>query len=207
MEVLKKALLVSAIVFCTGDLFAQTNAVLQKAFRNSYNDESGKNYAQAISDIMPYYSDDNYEINIRLGWLHYLNKNYNASQNYYTKAINLRPSSIEAKFGVVKPLSFLQSWDKVLDQYLAILKIDPQNTQANYWAGVIYYNRKQYPAAIKCFKTVATLYPYDYDGNHMLAWSSLMAGKKAEAKEYFEKALLIKPGDDSSTDGLSRASK
>ncbi|NCD69545.1 tetratricopeptide repeat protein [Mucilaginibacter agri] len=204
MEILKKPLLVALLLLLTVRLQAQTNAVLQKAFHNSYTDELNKNYTAAINDISPYYADNNYEINIRLGWLHYLNQNYNASQSYYQKAVNLKPGSIEAKFGYVKPLSFLKSWDKVLDQYNAILKIDPQNTQANYWAGVIYYNRKQYDAAIARFKAVVNLYPFDYDGTHMLAWSNLMAGKKAEAKPLFEKALIIKPGDDSSEDGLSR---
>jgi tetratricopeptide (TPR) repeat protein len=204
MEFLKRALFLLLLVVLSGKLSAQTNAVLQKAFRASYVDEASKDYSAAINDVMPYYSDNSYEVNIRLGWMHYLNKNYVVSQNYYQKAVNLRPGSIEAKFGYVKPLSFLQSWDKVLEQYLAILKIDPQNTQANYWAGVIYYNRHEYGPAIKCFRIVANLYPYDYDGNHMLAWATLMAGNKAEAKLIFERALIIKPGDDSSIDGLNR---
>jgi hypothetical protein len=59
--------------------------VLQKAFHNSYIDEANKNYLAAISDVMPYYSDDSYEMNIRLGWLNYLNKNYTTSQSYYGK--------------------------------------------------------------------------------------------------------------------------
>lgn len=205
MEVLRKLLLVFFNLFAVINASAQSNLVLQKAFRNSYMDEANKGYAAAISDIYPYYSDNSYEINIRLGWLHYLNKNYTASQTYYSKAVNLVPTSVEAKFGYVKPLSVLKSWDKVLEQYKAILKIDPQNTQANYWTGVIYYYRKQYTTAIKYFKAVVVLYPFDYDGNHMLGWASLMAGQKAEAKLYFEKALLIKPADESSTDGLEQA--
>jgi tetratricopeptide (TPR) repeat protein len=204
MEILRKTFIAVFLILLVTQLQAQTNAVLQKAFRNSYTDELNKNYTAAINDIYPYQSDNNYEINIRLGWLHYLNKNYLVSQSYYLKAISLKPGSIEAKFGYVKPLSFLQSIDKVLEQYQAILKIDPQNTQANYWAGVIYYNRKQYEAAIRYFKVVITLYPFDYDGNHMLGWSYLMGGKKAEAKPFFEKALVIKPSDASSSDGLNR---
>ena len=204
MEVLKKTLIALLLIpFATG-LQAQTNAELQKAFRNSYANELNRNYQAAINDIYPYLTDGNYEIDIRLGWLHYLNKNYLASQAYYQKAIILKPNAIEARFGCVKPLSFLQSWDKVLEQYLAILKTDPQNTQANYWAGVMYYNRKQYDPAIKYFKTVITLYPFDYDGNHMLAWSYLMGGKKNDARPYFQKALIIKPDDASSNDGLNR---
>jgi len=204
MEFLKRAIFLLLLVDSSAKLSAQTNAVLQKAFRASYVNEANKSYSAAINDIMPYYADNSYEVNIRLGWLHYLNKNYVVSQNYYQKAVSLKPGSIEAKFGYVKPLSFLQSWDKVVEQYQAILKIDPQNTQANYWVGIIYYNRHQYEQAIKCFRIVANLYPYDYDGNHMLAWALLMAGNKNDAKLIFEKALIIKPGDDSSTDGLNR---
>ncbi len=204
MEILRK-LFLSCCFLTTLNANAQISSALQKAFQNSYTNESKKNYAGAISDVMPFYADNNYELNIRLGWLNYLNKNYTASQNYYLKAVNLKPNAIEAKFGYIKPLSLLVSWEKVLNQYNDILKIDPQNTQANYWAGVIYYNRKQYAAAVKLFGKVVSLYPFDYDGTHMLAWSYLFLGKKAEAKALFEKALLIKPGDESSTDGWNKS--
>jgi len=204
MEILKRSLFTFLLICAVSGLMAQTNAILQKAFHESYVNEANKNYTAAINDISPYYSEGSYEVTIRLGWLNYLNKNYVASQTFYLKAISLKPGSIEAKFGYVKPLSFLQSWDKVLEQYLAILKIDPQNTQANYWAGIIYYNRKQYEPATRCFRIVANLYPYDYDGNHMLAWATLMSGKKAEARPIFERALIIKPGDASGTEGLNR---
>ncbi|MES2375949.1 MAG: tetratricopeptide repeat protein [Bacteroidota bacterium] len=205
MEILKRLPLIILLTFGAVKLHAQTNAVLQRAFKNSYADENNKNYTAAINDMSPYYSEGSYEVNVRLGWLNYLNKNYNASQNYYARAVNIKPNAVEAKFGYIKPLSYLQSWDKVLEQYNAILKIDPQNTQANYWLGVIYYNRKQYDAAIRCFKAVVNLYPFDYDGNHMLAWSCFFSGRKADAQNYFEKALLIKPDDASSLDGLSKS--
>ena len=204
MEILKKLFLLTFVLLFAVSVKAQTDAAMQRAFKASYADEFKKNYTAAISDILPYYADNNYEVNIRLGWLHYLNKNYTASQNYYLKAVNLKPNAIEAKFGYIKPLSFLESWNKVLEQYNSILKIDPQNTQANYWAGIIYYNRKQYNPAVKCFDKVVDLYPFDYDGNQMLGWSLLMTGKKIEARTYFLRALLIKPDDLSATDGLNR---
>jgi len=204
MEILKKLTLITLIVFIAGNTRAQSSAAMQKAFHDSYVNEYKKNYQAAIADVMPYYSENNYETNLRLGWLHFLNKNYPTSSSYYEKAVNLKPNAVEAKFGFIKPLSLLTSWNKVLDQYTAILKIDPQNTQANYWTGIIYYNRKEYDAAIKYFTRVITLYPFDYDGNQMAGWSNLMAGKKAEAKGYFEKALLIKPDDASCLDGISK---
>lgn len=207
MEFLKRFTLFAILGLAIFDASAQTISGLQKAFQNSYNNEGKKSYAQAISDIMPFYAENNYETNLRIGWLYYLSKNYTASQNYYTRAVNLRPTAVEAKFGLIKSLSLLSSWDRVMDQYNSILKIDPQNTQANYWAGVIIYNRKQYAASAKYFAKVVNLYPFDYDGNHMLGWSLFFLGRKADAKACFERALLIKPGDISSIDGFNRASK
>lgn len=205
MEILKKLFCAAALLLASTTMYAQGSAAaMEKAFHNSYTNEAKKAYSAAINDMMPYYADNNYEVNLRLGWLNFLNKNYTSAQNYYLKAINLKPGALEARFGYVKPLSMLESWDKVLDQYNAILKTDPQNTQANYWTGIICYNRKQYDAAIKYFTKVVALYPFDYDGNQMLGWSYLQSGKKAEARGYFEKGLMIKPDDASCSDGLSK---
>jgi tetratricopeptide (TPR) repeat protein len=206
MEILKKAFFTVGLLYIATSAYSQNGAAaMRKAFRSSYANETKKSYQAAIIDITPYYADSNYELNLRLGWLYYLNNNYTSAQSYYVKAVKLKPNSIEAKFGYIKVLSVLESWDKVLEQYNAILKIDPQNTQANYWTGMINYNRKQYDAAIKYFSKVVALYPFDYDGNHMLGWSYLMTGHKAEASTCFERGLLIKPDDASCTDGLNKA--
>jgi tetratricopeptide (TPR) repeat protein len=114
----------------------------------------------------------------------------------------LKPYAIEARFGAVKPLSAIESWDKVKAHYLEILKIDPQNTVANYWLGVIYYNRKDYVNAIKLFEKVVNLYPLDYDSVIMLAWSKLNTGKSADARVLFNQALILRPDDSSALSGL-----
>ncbi len=205
MELLKRLGLLVMIGCCTAVAKAQISTAMQKAFQSSYTHEGKKQYTEAVSDIMPFYNERNYEINLRMGWLYYLSKNYTSSQLYYGRAVAIKPNSIEAKFGFIQPLSLLASWDKVLTQYNNIIKMDPQNTQANYWTGVILYNRKQYATAAKYFAKVVNLYPFDYDSNHMLGWSNLFLGNKDEAKSCFETALLIKPGDSSSTDGLNRS--
>ena len=204
MEILKKIVLGASLILTLSSVKAQSAGELQTAFSASYAAELKSNYNLAIASLTPVYKENNYELNLRLGWLHYNNKNYTASQGYYQKAVKLLPNSIEAKFGYTKPLSALLSWDKVLEQYTNILKIDSQNTQANYWAGTIQYNRKKYDLAAKFFERIVSLYPFDYDANHMLGWSYLMLGRKAEAKVLFNKALLIKPSDSSATDGLNK---
>lgn len=205
MEILRKLGWVACILTLSLQARAQSAAALQRAYKESYAEEARKSYTAAINDIKPFYSDNDYEANLRLGWLYFLAKNYTISEGYYAKAVKLKPNAIEAKFGYIKPLALLSSWDNVLAQYNAILKIDPQNTQANYWTGMMYYNRRQYEVSARYFSKVVTLYPFDYDGNQMLAWSYLMGGDKAQARVYFEKALMIKPDDASCMDGLNRS--
>jgi hypothetical protein len=48
------------------------------------------------------------------------------------------------------------------------------------------------------------MYPFDYDANHMLGWTYVNLGKTQEAKLVFVQALLYKPGDASSIEGLSK---
>jgi tetratricopeptide (TPR) repeat protein len=204
MEILKKQIIVVAIMLASMSSFAQNDAVVRKAYKDSYAQEYNKLYGEAIAVLNKVKDDNSYEYNLRMGWLYYMNKNYTQSQLFYQKATSLKPYSIEAKLGWVKPLSILESWDKVLQIYEEVLKIDPQNYTANYWAGVIFFNRKKYDQASKLFEKIINLYPFEYDGNHMLAWTYFYLNKHNEAKALFNKALLYKPDDSSSLEGLSK---
>ena len=87
-------------------------------------------------------------------------------------------------------------------QYGKILEIDPKNTLANYRIGMIYYGSEDYSLALKYFEKVVNLYPFDYDGTIMYAWTNFKLGKLREAEILFKKALLIKPGNESAKEGL-----
>lgn len=204
MEVLRNSTLALIATLFFFSATAQQEAKLQAAFKESYTQEANKQYTSAITTLKNVYEEKSYELNLRIGWLYYLVKDYPQSQAYYQKAVNLKPYALEAKFGLLKPLTSLESWEKVLQLYEDILKIDPQNTFAGYWAGVIYYNRRKYEQAAKYFEKVVNLYPFDYDGNHMLAWTYLNLGRSNDAKILFNKALLAKPGDASCLEGLGK---
>jgi tetratricopeptide (TPR) repeat protein len=139
-----------------------------------------------------------------MGWLYYLAKQYSESIKYYDIAIVLKPYAIEARFGCIKPLSAIENWEKVKSHYIQILKIDPQNTVANYWLGVIYYNRKDYANAANLFGKNINLYPLDYDSIIMLAWTKLNLGKSPDARVLFNQALVIRPNDSSALSGLKQ---
>ena len=185
-------------------LFSQSNYTgLQEAFAKSQEYEGRGNFTDAISSMKKVYQEDSYETNLRLGWLTYLAGLFTESAPYYQKAINLKPYSIEAKFGYVYPSSALGNWDQVIGQYNEILAIDPQNTLANYRMGSIYYGRKDYSKAEKYLEKVINLYPFDYDSMILYAWTNYKLGKLREAQVLFNKVLLNKPKDTSAIDGLS----
>ncbi|MBF9141892.1 tetratricopeptide repeat protein [Hymenobacter properus] len=193
----------SAALVCAAPAVAWAQADQATAFASSYAAEAKADYADAIAPIKAIYTGT-YEQNLRLGWLYFLAKNYTASAAHYQKAVEQRPYAVEPKFGLVKPLNALGQVEKMLNLYQDILKIDAQNTQANYWAGVIYLNRKSYAQAARYFERVVNLYPFDYDSTISLAWAYLNLGKKAEARALYTKALLIRPGDAAATAGLKR---
>jgi len=207
METLRKSLLLATLFLVAISLNAQNMTELQSAFSKSYIAENQENYALAISEMKPIYQENDYISNIRLGWLNYLAKQYNESISFYNKAIALKPYAIEARLGCVKPLSAIENWEKVKEQYTDILKIDPLNTTANYWLGVIYYNKKDYKTAVTLFEKVVNLYPLDYDSVIMLAWAKMFNNNHADAKLLFQQALIIRPNDTSALSGLQQISK
>ncbi len=196
----KKSIIAVAIYFIANGLFAQTN--LETVFSNSYKSETAGKYSDAIKAVKEVYDEKSYEINLRIAYLNYEAGLFTESTTYYEKAISLMPYSIEARFGYVLPAAALGNWDKVLNQYFEIVKIDPQNTKANYRIGSIYYGRKDYANSFKYLEKVVNVYPFDYDGLLLYAWANFQLGKTKEAKLLFEKVLLLSPRDKSALEGL-----
>lgn len=200
-NIIRKGLFI-ALFFISSVLSAQKQTARETAFYKSYEAEKTAKYTLAINELNKVYVSNEYFDNIRLGWLHYLNKDYKKSEAYYLKSIRLKPYSIEARFGIMKPYSATEQWDKVKAEYKQILKIDPQNTVANYWLGVIYYNRQDYATALKLFEKVVNLYPLDYDSLLMLAWTKLNLAAMNDAKLLFHQVLTIQPNSESAIAGL-----
>lgn len=199
---MKNILSLALLALISAHAFAQSSD-LQKAFKSSYQKETGGDLTTAIKDLRSVYSETSYELNLRLGWLHYSAGLLTESITYYTKAIDLMPASVEAKFGYVYPAAAMGNWDQVKQQYENILRIDAKNAQAHYRLGLLYYGREQFDKAFQHFQVGSNLYPFDYDFNLMMAWTSLKMGKLREAKVLFNKVLLISPDDGSAVEGLS----
>ena len=204
MDILK----FTGILFLTcflglGSISGQDAKSLQNAFSKSYVAESQGDYSKASEALTAVFDKNSYVLNLRLGWLNYKAGLLTESESYYRRAIQLMPFGIEARFGLVYPLSSSGNPNQIINTYKEILEIDPHNSIANIRLGLVYYGLENYSKANIHFTKVVNLFPFDYDGLHMLAWTKLKMSKNNDAKVLFEKALLFKPKDQSALDGLA----
>jgi len=199
---MKRLTLISVFIFSVFISVSQDYTKLIGAFSESYAKEKAGKYGDAASALKAYYDANSYEINLRLGWLTYLQGQFTESMGYYNKAIELMPYAIEPRLGLALPASALGNWDLIVAQYNKILAIDPNNTLTLYRMGLISYEKKDYKQAYQYFEKVVNLYPFDHDSVLMYAWTNYMMGKTREAKILFNKALLYYPEDPSAKEGL-----
>ena len=200
MEFLKKkSAILIVFLFFGVSVLAQVNP--SKVFENSYAMEATGDYPGAINELASL-NGYTYHKALRLGWLYYLSKNYEASIKYYQQAVSLRPKAVEALIGLCYPLETLKKTDQLEITYKKILAIDPMNSKINYALGNIYYYRKNFILAEKYYDLVVSLYPFDYYSNLMNGWTKYFLGKKNEAKILFNTVLIISPNDKSAKEGL-----
>lgn len=198
----KKLTALLIILIGVTQIFAQNNDAAIKAFSDSYSLEKKGDFKKAADVIKKVYSNESYEINLRLGWLEYNAGLFEESAAHYKKALNLQPYSEEAKFGLIYPKAAQGKWTEVIELYKKILSVSPNNTLANYRMGLIYYGQKDYSKALGFFKKVVNLYPFGYDALLMYAWTNLNLGKTREAEVLFNKVLMLSPNDESALQGL-----
>jgi tetratricopeptide (TPR) repeat protein len=204
---MKKYIFITILLCSYISVFAQHNSADTKllAFKNSIQQESIGKYAQAIltiNNIYDKYSDE-YVINLRLGWLYYLNQDYTNSIKYYKKALQISGNkSIEAIFGITLPLSANSDWDGVKSYYEDVISMDENNYTANLRLGQIYLNTENYLNAKVYLSKVKEMYPGDYETNLYLGWTYYYLGDKSSAFDLFTNVLTLSPEDKSALEGL-----
>lgn len=180
-----------------------TNQKTVQAFSKSYEFASQSNNAESISALKEVYDKTSYALNLRLGWLCYLAGMHKEAVEYYKIAAELKPKAIEAKLGLALPTEAMGNKNELVGIYETILVTDPHNTPVLFKLGKLYYQKKEYVSAYKYIEKLVTLYPFDYDGLLMFAWTNYQMGKTAESRTLFNKVLCIAPGDKSAVNGLN----
>ena len=176
-----------------------------KAFKNSISEEAAGNYEKAIAIIKVVYTDNpnDYLVNIRLGWLHYLAKMNESSVKYYKEAVRISNNSIEALLGLTYPYAAMNNWSEIKSIYKKILDVDPLHYTANLNLAKIYFNTADYLNSKIILEKLHDSYPSDYAVNLYLGWTYYYLGSKTNAYDHFVTALIVNPDDDSAKEGLN----
>ena len=193
---MKKILLTGTLLFIITIINAQKNELLT-AFEQSYINEKNLEFSKAANDLESIYLNhmSNYEINLRLGWLKNSSGDLKDSENYYSKAMQLKPLAIEAIYGKILPLIGQEKYSKVIQLSEKALSIAPNDSKAEYFIGLANYYKKNYLKSEKYLEKAINKYPFDLDINLMLGWTKLALGKKNEAKSLFLIAQRISPNN------------
>ena len=203
--VLSTVFIIVIVALLGTEVLSQKTSGKVNAFHESLKQEDAKEYQKSIRALDGVYKENkgDYLIALRLGWLHYLAKNYEESKKFYGQAYSLSSNkSIEALLGQTLPFSALSDWDGVAATYHEILKIDPRNYTANLRLGQIMLNSGVYGEAKKYLDKAQMDYPGSYEPNLSLGWTYYYLGNRQKAVSLLTTALMLSPGDTLALKGL-----
>lgn len=193
------------LIIIGSQVMSQKQKTKVDAFHESLTHETSGNYAKAVQTLEAVYKDnsDDYLMNLRLGWVNYLAKNYEESKGYYSQAFTVSGNkAVDALLGKTYPLSAQNAWDAVAATYHSVLKLDPLNYTANLRLGQIMLTRGLYGEAKSYLEKAHTLYPGSYEPNLSLGWTYYYLGNRQKATALLTAALMLSPGDTLATQGL-----
>ena len=183
---------------------------VQKLWMSSYAAEAEKDYEGAIAAIkkLIILADvgKNCFVQMRLGWLHYLDGDFEEGAAAYRRSAALAPGAITPRIGLLNCYQALNRIDESLETANSILKIDPLNYRAHKTLGDLYYVREDYARASSHYLRLTAAYPDDLQIATSVGWCYLKLGEKELAAQIFVDVLAIQPENIAANSGISAAS-
>ena len=169
---------------------------IKSAYFKSYDYEKVGQFKEAIKTLAPLAKKypKGYTINLRLGWLFYLQKQYNTATSYYKKASLLNTQALEPKLGLIRVYLATYSFEDAQNIATEILKIDHYNYYANLYMAKALTAQKKYKISSAIITKMLTLYPTD-----ILFLEQLLMNYKATHSKYYkdvyESILILDPNN------------
>ena len=187
---------IGAIVVCTLTLKAESPAssALSEALAASYQHEAAAQYPEAIADLSGLTSNKrDYLVNLRLGWLNYLNGAHADSLQCYKNAVLAAPKSLEPRLGGLLPLLALGRYADAEIAAREALRLDPSNYYGNLRLAYALRMQLKFAPAEQIDRQMLLLYPTDT--RFLLEMGLCQWGQKqtAEAQKTFKQVLLVDP--------------
>jgi tetratricopeptide (TPR) repeat protein len=176
-------------------LCAQQQSDIAAAYHQSLEFERAQRYQDAVRALAPVYEayPNGYTVNLRMGWLFYLNGNYNNSVAHYEVAGSAAPAALEPRLGRLLPLLAQGRWADAESLAYQIVSVDHYSYYGNLRLIIALRMQKKFDAAYQLAQKMVRVYPTDLHYLVELALLHDARGDAAEAKRLFGEILILDP--------------
>jgi len=167
----------------------------EAAWSSSYGLEASKKYAEALSALsgISETGSDAQLLQLRKGWLSYLQGQYNDSVNFYQEALEKNPKSLDAALGATLPLLAQQRWQEAAKYAQQVLASSPNQYTAYLRLIVAEEGAKDWSSMKKHAEELTERYPTDTSAFVYLARAYAWLGDKDSAKKAYTAVLSRLP--------------
>ncbi len=175
-------------------------------YRRSFEMEKAERYQEAIRALAPVYEayPNGYTVNLRMGWLFYLNGSFTNALAHYDVAATALPFSLEPKLGRLLPLLAQERWGEAEALAYQVVSVDHYNYYGNLRLLVALRNQKKLEPAYQIALKMTGAYPTDMYFLVELALVNDARGDKAEAARLFGEILILYPDNETARSYLGR---
>jgi tetratricopeptide (TPR) repeat protein len=158
--------------------------------------------ALAATEAIRAQSGDGYLINLRAGWLHYLQQDYLAAIASYRRAAVFAPGALAPLQGLLNCALAQGQTDQAIQLAKGQLVLDPMNAAANRQLADLYFQQNDHAAAEVLYLKLAILHPEDLEVACQLAWCQLRLDRPDQARNLFTGVLIASPSHPAALPGL-----
>ena len=169
---------------------------IKTMYLKSYDYEKMQQYQEAIKVLTPLYNQysNGYTLNLRFGWLFYLDKKYSDALKYYKKASLINSYAINPKLGLIRLYLATASYGQAEIIAQEVLKIDYYNYSANLLLAQTLIAQGKFDIAQKVVNKMLLLYPTDIAFLEQLA-IIYKSTKNVYLKQLYEDILILDPNN------------
>lgn len=165
------------------------------AYHRSYDYERTEDFSNAIRALAPVHQayPEGYTVNLRIGWLHYLSKNYANALEHYQVAMRVAPYALEPKLGYLLPLLAQERYGDAEAVAYQIVSSDHYNYYGNLRLAFALRMQGKLDQAVLVATKMLTAYPTDTLYLTELALAEVALGSLESARRHFLDVLVLDP--------------
>ncbi len=169
---------------------------IKTQYFKSYDYEQMQKYSEAIKVLTPLYNKypKGYTLNLRFGWLFYLDKKYKDASKYYKQASLVNPYALDPRIGLIRVYLDTYSFEDAEQVAYELLKIDFYNYYANLYIIQALTAQKKYDISVEIVRKMLALYPTDISYLEQLAIIYKLTNNKY-LQTVYEDILVLDPNN------------